>query len=428
MKKVLLGALGVVSLLGSLSSVASATATATKNGDTYVKISPTVHTFQSDGPYAVGVYTTTIHVTDSNAVSYATPVDVWYPALRPTAKTRIVATYNVGDWLPSLFKGLLTKDDASRALAARATYIEDAFSAASSVTKAGHTTNAPPTLASGKFPLVLFSHGFAGFRDQSSFLTTRLASWGFVVAAPDHPGRDLTEVVGTLAGASSPTSDGNADVKDLVATINLFASGKGGVAQKITDATHVLAFGHSAGGSAVERLASYESSIHSTTFKGFIGLAGASLGAWSVPTAPYNSVPAVPGVLIAGGRDNIVSATSLRSAYGQLTSSRRYVEITGAGHQAFSDLCQIDPGNGGITALANALGIKLSSLGNLATLATDGCFAPATPVTQDWPIIAQVLVASARSILGFDTASKALSGLQAAYPAQVTYNTTTALP
>ena len=51
-------------------------------------------------------------------------------------------------------------------------------------------------VATGRYPLVVFSHGYAGFRDQSTFLTAFLASWGFVVAAPDHYSRDLTEVLG----------------------------------------------------------------------------------------------------------------------------------------------------------------------------------------------------------------------------------------
>ena len=40
--------------------------------------------------------------------------------------------------------------------------------------------------ADGPYPVVLFSHGFAGFPEQSADLVTHLASWGFVVVAPDH--------------------------------------------------------------------------------------------------------------------------------------------------------------------------------------------------------------------------------------------------
>lgn len=45
-----------------------------------------------------------------------------------------------------------------------------------------------------QFPLVIFSHGLASIREQSTFLTEHLASHGYVVASPDHQnntGRDL---------------------------------------------------------------------------------------------------------------------------------------------------------------------------------------------------------------------------------------------
>jgi predicted dienelactone hydrolase len=42
--------------------------------------------------------------------------------------------------------------------------------------------------ARAMLPLVVFSHGSCGFPGQSPFLTETLASWGFVVAVPHHPG------------------------------------------------------------------------------------------------------------------------------------------------------------------------------------------------------------------------------------------------
>jgi predicted dienelactone hydrolase len=44
-------------------------------------------------------------------------------------------------------------------------------------------------------PLVAFSHGNSGLRQQSTFLTTHLASWGFVVVAPDHVGNTFNEMM-----------------------------------------------------------------------------------------------------------------------------------------------------------------------------------------------------------------------------------------
>ncbi|MCB1028061.1 MAG: hypothetical protein KDB24_09890, partial [Microthrixaceae bacterium] len=51
----------------------------------------------------------------------------------------------------------------------------------------------------GPYPVVLFSHGFAGFPEQSADLVTHLASWGFVVVAPDHVERSLSGQLGTAA-------------------------------------------------------------------------------------------------------------------------------------------------------------------------------------------------------------------------------------
>jgi predicted dienelactone hydrolase len=46
---------------------------------------------------------------------------------------------------------------------------------------------APVDARGGPFPLVAFSHGRGGIRVQSVYLTVHLASWGYVVVAPDHP-------------------------------------------------------------------------------------------------------------------------------------------------------------------------------------------------------------------------------------------------
>jgi dienelactone hydrolase len=52
--------------------------------------------------------------------------------------------------------------------------------------------------AEGSFPLVVFSHGMAGHRRQSTFLCTHLASHGYAVASADHGGSTIADLV-TLA-------------------------------------------------------------------------------------------------------------------------------------------------------------------------------------------------------------------------------------
>ncbi len=51
------------------------------------------------------------------------------------------------------------------------------------------------------FPLVVFSHGFAGHRRQSTFFCTHLASHGYVVVALDHGGNTLADMVQLVMGA-----------------------------------------------------------------------------------------------------------------------------------------------------------------------------------------------------------------------------------
>ena len=47
----------------------------------------------------------------------------------------------------------------------------------------------------------------AGFPEQSSTLVTHLASWGFVVAAPEHVERSLSGLLGTAGQGVAKSSD-----------------------------------------------------------------------------------------------------------------------------------------------------------------------------------------------------------------------------
>jgi len=409
---------GVSMMTGALAAGAGASTSSTGvlHGDTYVKVAKVTNaSFEKSGPYAVGEYTLPLSVTDANGTTYATMMDVWYPAVKGAGAP---VTYNVGQWLPAALQPLLNKNKTTKAEAAKATYIESAQSGLK--------------VASGTFPLAVFAHGYAGFRDQSTYLTTHLASWGFVVVATDGVQYDLTSVINQSFLSIKPvSSDPNADVADMRAEISAMGSTGIGLVQGHVDATNVIAFGHSAGGSAVEKLASYETVNGGTTpyLKGWIGLAGASIsGIGGSLVAPYNVVPAIPGVIVGGGQDHVVPMTGLKTAYGQLTASRRIIELTNVGHQEFSDLCAINQGHGGLVTIADALGVTLNP--TLKTLATDGCFTKSGKiynVATDWPIVNQIVTAAARQDLGFDTSTAGLDNLQKAYKSEVSLDTTSSL-
>jgi predicted dienelactone hydrolase len=99
-------------------------------------------------------------------------------------------------------------------------------------------------VAFGRFPVVLFSHGSGGLAEQSVFLTERLASHGFVVAAPDHTGNTFTN------GSDFPPEMFFQRPEDLSATLDALYDGTNGLEEDplvgtLTDDVAVI--GHSFG-------------------------------------------------------------------------------------------------------------------------------------------------------------------------------------
>ena len=344
-------------------------------------------TFSTPGPLGVGETTLTLPTDGA-------PVEVWYPATKASVAGKPVATYNVATWLPASLQKLIP--------------------AGFSVTyPSGGVTGV--AVAPGRYPLVVFSHGYAGFRDQSTFLTAFLASWGFVVAAPDHYSRDLTEVLGGPTGATAKTTD----VEDLKATIALMAHENASTTSAFhghVDTSRVGAVGHSAGGAAVEALAATDSKVGT-----FIGLAGATVGSFGQSkNGPGSVVPKQPGLLMSGTADTVVPTTGMIAAYGHLHAPKRLILVKGAGHLVFADLCEVGSGQGGLLAIAAALKVPIPA--SLKPLATDGCMAPDLPPPEAWPMIRQAVTAQLRHVFGFDHSVAGLSGLAAAYPSVVAAN------
>ncbi len=376
-------ALTVVVLAGSTTALAGPVpGTEIVRGDTVPTVThlgPT--SFTRPGPLGVGETTLTLPTNGA-------PVEVWYPATRASVAGKPVATYDVSTWLPPSLKKLIP-------VGYKVSY------------PSGGVVRVP--VAPGRYPLVVFSHGFAGFRDQSTFLTARLASWGFVVAAPDHLSRDLTEVLGGPKGATT-------DVADLMATISLMGAQDASASSPFhghVDTRRVGAVGHSAGGAAVEALAATDPRV--TTF---IGLAGATVGSSLQSTSgPGTVVPHQPGLLMSGTSDHVVSHIGMIAAYGRMHSPKRLILLRGAGHLVFADLCEVGSSQGGLLSIAAVLHVPVPA--SLVPLASDGCRPPDLAPPRAWPLIRQAVTAQLRYAFRFDTSTAGLAGLRAAYPGVV---------
>ena len=140
------------------------------------KLLPIPKPYAITGPYQVG--TTVAHLTDSSRQEiYGNDlkapreimVQVWYPAENTNDHVQ-------AQWMP----------DMESAAPAIATYIDLPSFALNHLkyVKANAFINAPPIAE--KSPVLIFSHGWAGFKEQNIFQVEELASHGYTVVAINH--------------------------------------------------------------------------------------------------------------------------------------------------------------------------------------------------------------------------------------------------
>ncbi len=375
-----------IALITSLTIVACGSSTTsspdTDPGDTAVTTDPTSTTapttipdaatmaalYTEAGPYPVGV--TSLELTAGNKV------EVWYPAIEGTTGTD---SYDMRDFIPEAISALLTAD-------VPAVYEYPA----------GRDAGA----ATGTFPVVLFSHGYSGIRFQSTFLTSHLASWGIIVAAPDHWSRDLFHTL------SAPVGDRNSSITELLETLDLVTAENvrpGSRLEGMVDAERVVAMGHSAGGGTILGAALDDRiDVYISLASGALGMGGDSSAAPALPNKP--------SFFIAGALDGIISAEeATRPSFEAVPGPSRLWIIDGVGHNGFDDFCTFGNGSGIIgVAIASGLGPLLEGMGNLKSLGEDGCLPPAQPVDLGFPIIRHAVVAQLRFWFGDDASPMGL--------------------
>ena len=331
--------------------------------------------YAEHGPYEVGV--TTIQLSDRSA-------EVWYPVDPEDVGEGPRDAYFIKDYLSTAFAALVPAE-------VNPPYVTDA-------------TRAVPASDAGPFPLVLFSHGFASYRTQSTFLTTHLASWGFVVVSPDYLERGLRSVL----GEPPATTRADLDVADeAIEAIRSATADDADPLGGVVDASTVYPVGHSAGGSTSIRLLTREDVTMAVPL-------AAGLNITSVPNA-VNMLPADKAVTwIAAPNDAIASIDDVRRGFDYTAGERKIVEIAGSGHvNAFSDICEI--GDGGVVDLAESIGIPIPA--GLLALGDDGCSVPPFKDSLEvWPEVRHFVTAELRYRSGLDAEPVGLgSGVTASF-------------
>ena len=101
-----------------------------------------------------------------------------------------------------------------------------------------------------------------------------------------------------------------------------------------------------------------------------------------------------------GTKDGIIAPATSRAVYAQMHDPKYLVQISGAGHLVFSDLCLIGSDKGGIVSIAKTLNLPIPP--SLLKLASDGCGSAFPPVEKAFPAIDQSSVSFLRWVFGQD--------------------------
>jgi predicted dienelactone hydrolase len=183
----------------------------------------------------------------------------------------------------------------------------------------------------GKFPLVVFSHGTCGLPTEASYLTMAIASQGFVVAAPPHPGNTAADVPACLGGPAFVDSAANRqpDVSFVIDSM--------------------LAEAASPSSRFARRLRDRAIGVTGLSFGGFTTLVTtqldprvtAALALVPGGTAFLGATPiTAPTMVIGAERDQVVGFAESEQAYARLAGPRFLVELLAANHLSVVDDCK----------------------------------------------------------------------------------------
>jgi dienelactone hydrolase len=325
-----------------------------------------VGAYAQPGPFAVGY--TTLHMSDRD-------VAVWYPADPAAVTGKSKATYDQATPLPSNLKGL----------------VPPKYNTVVTMNAYGGVR------ASGKgpFPVVLFSHGAAGYRLVNSALCVGIASWGFVVVSADYLEHGLAAQVAS-AGKSNTKPSAAAMHKLAALDRRLMLDGldlvvregarSGSLLAGAVDGSRAAGVGHSLGGGTAFDV------LSDPRVKVAVG--------WA-PVAPSGAPLGKPTMIIGAGGDVALTPATLAKTYASFPAPKRLVEVGGsrAGHNTFTDTCVVIRGGGGLIefALRNHFVAP-----NLAKLGTNGCESTDLDPHVFWQVVQHFTVAELRSVFGID--------------------------
>jgi len=213
-----------------------------------------------------------------------------------------------------------------------------------------------PPLLSGKFPLLVWSHGRTGLRINYSQLCEALAATGMVIVSGDHPGDTLTDWL-TGKNVDDETNDKQrlGDVSYLVDCALGEANNLMNGISDVIDAARIYIGGHSYGGlTALVATTGIHGLPADNRFRVAIG---AQAYTRALPAELIARIP-VPTLLLVGEGDLTTppntDADPAWSVLAQSPLGHRRLNLPEGGHQACSDFAlymELAPGIEGVPTI-----------------------------------------------------------------------------
>jgi predicted dienelactone hydrolase len=227
-------------------------------------------------------------------------------------------------------------------------------------------------LTRGRYPLIIFAHGFSASRAQSALYTRHLASHGYVVASPDFPGSNGGAQGGPRIRA---VIDQPGDVSFVIDEMFRHSDEAGGMFAGAIDEERVAITGHSLGG--LTTMMTVFGPLRDDRIDAAVAIS--PVGCF-LPDG-FGSGTAVPLMVIGGSEELIVGPISIHRAYEIADAPKYYVELGGGDHIKFADVNINDRDIGGsdiVSRIAgdnlipDAIAIAEATGGNAGTCAAGG--------------------------------------------------------
>lgn len=182
------------------------------------------------------------------------------------------------------------------------------------------------------FPLIIFSHGSGGIPQQSTYYTGHLASHGFVVAAPPHPGNTLNDCFPCREQAGLLDSFLNRpdDVRFVLDSLLALNDDAESMFHGALDPERLGISGHSFGGLVTMQLAQEDS-----PFSAALAMAppGGSLANLTIDVA-------IPTLIMGGRLDRATPAEQQEDYFDAIEGVPHFLLLfPQGGHLSFADVC-----------------------------------------------------------------------------------------